>query len=230
MNFNSSKTFNIFTDASVKQANSVFFTCAGAVAIFGSSERCKLDNISVSKGTSNYGEIRAILNGILLALEQRDKVDEINVFSDSAFSVYGLRDWSHLWLGKLFNSKGDLINDTFINSSNKPVANQCIFKNIMYLMCKHNMKVNFYHIAGHTDSKGFKRQIDMFFNSNGFVPIGDTLEIISRMNCYVDNLTKSIINKTDLASASSNQRLFSVRFPTCISQVYHYNMLKNEKR
>lgn len=229
MNFNSRKTINVFTDASIKTSNNVSYACAGAVAIFGDNETDKLDNITVSQGTSNYGEIRAVLNGILLALEQRDKVNEINIFSDSSFSIYGLRDWSHLWLNKLVNKKGDIINDTFINSSNKPVANQSVFKNIMNIMCKNNLKVNFYHIAGHTDTRGLQRQIDMFVNSNGFNLNTDILSIISRMNCYVDNITKSILEKTNLQSVYGNQRLFYVRFPTNINQIYQYKMLKNDK-
>lgn len=230
MNFNSRETINIFTDASVKITDKDSFTCAGSVAIFGDNEKNKLDNITVSKGTSNYGEIRAVLNGILLALEQRDKVNEINIFSDSSFSICGLRDWSHMWLNRLVDKKGNIINDTFINSANRPVANQAIFKSIMNTMCKNNLKVNFYHIAGHTDVKGgIQRQIEMFSNSNGFTPNIETLEIVSRMNCYVDNLTKSILNNTDLNKAYNNKRIFTIRFPTCVSQIYHYKMLKNEK-
>lgn len=230
MKFYSKNTLNIFTDASLTQQKEIYFTCAGAVAIFGGSEKVKLDNVSVSKGTSNYGEIRAVLNGILLALEQRDKVDEINIFSDSAFAIYGLRDWSTMWLKKLFDRNGDMVTDTFINSSNKPVANQSIFKSIMYLMCRHNLKVNFYHVAGHTDSKGLQRSIDMFYKSNGMVVPVDIISSISRMNCYVDNLTKIILGRSDLKQAVNNQRLFTVRFPTCVSQMYHYGMLKNNKK
>lgn len=231
MNFNCSTTINIFTDTSVKFKDGIYYNCAGAVAIFGDYEYKKIDSMTISKGTSNYGEIRAILNGILLALEQRDKgiITEINIFSDSSFAVYGLRDWSHIWLNKLFNKKGDILNDTFINSSKKPVANQCVFKNIMYLMCKNRLKVNFYHIAGHTDHKGLKRQKEVFGISNGFIPNDDILSIVSRMNCYIDNLTRSVLNKTELATVYENQRLFSVRFPTSINQVYQYKMLKNDK-
>ena len=109
------------------------------------------------------------------------------------------------------------------------MANQSVFKNIMNIMCKNNLKVNFYHIAGHTDTRGLQRQIDMFVNSNGFNLNTDILSIISRMNCYVDNITKSILEKTNLQSVYGNQRLFYVRFPTNINQIYQYKMLKNDK-
>ena len=52
MNFNSRKTINVFTDASIKTSNNVSYACAGAVAIFGDNETDKLDNITRRKGST----------------------------------------------------------------------------------------------------------------------------------------------------------------------------------
>jgi hypothetical protein len=117
----------------------------------------------------------------------------INIFSDSQFAVFGLREWIFGWLNNIKN-------DRLYNSSDRMVANQKIFMNIIYTILDNNLNVSFYHNRGH-----FKQsQVDLFielFTKHNF--LNDSIDrktalAIMYYNDMIDNLTRNIIRNTNI--------------------------------
>ena len=82
------KTLNIFTDASVYKSKNIIFGSPGYVAVIGEQivdER----SIILTESTNNESELYAIYMAIQYALCNRDKVEVINIFSDSQFAIFG---------------------------------------------------------------------------------------------------------------------------------------------
>lgn len=181
-------TLNIFTDASVKQKpNGNYISCPGAIAVM--TKEYSEDGIGIidhaytvlDNATNNAGEIHAVYLGVLLALKYRDKFERINIISDSQFSIYGLTKWIYNW-------KNNIVNDNYISSSNKLVANQDMFKKIIHLILLNNIKINFYHQKGHAVG-AVKKARQVFNTSNGILLDDFELMLINKFNDIIDVFT-----------------------------------------
>lgn len=173
---------NIFTDASItKTIYGETIGCAGAI--------CKED-ININKfeihrdSTNNISEISAIRLAIEIAINNNWK--DVNIWSDSQWSIYGLTKWNRKWLSSIDNY-------VLKNSSGERVKNQEIFLTIMKLIIKHNLRVNFYHIKGHVDPNNIKsinHAISVFNTSNGINISRENMYNAVIMNNMVDNGTR----------------------------------------
>ena len=184
------KTLNIFTDASVLNKLGEIIGCPGFVAVIG-NEMIHHNEIILRESTNNESELYAIYMAIQYALFNRDKVEVINIFSDSQFAIYGLREWIFNWLNNIKN-------DRLYNSSQKLVANQKLFMNIIYTILHHDLKVSFYHNRGHFKYNQVKEFVKLFTKHNF---LNDYLEFaaayaIIHYNDIVDNNTRSLLHKT----------------------------------
>lgn len=197
--FFNKNTLNIFTDASIlnrSNKNSNYFIGApGYIATINDivlSERIEI----LTGSTNNESELYAIYMAIQFALLNRDKVKIINIFSDSKFCIYGLREWIFKWIN---NIKDDKI----YNSSGKEVSNQKLFLNIVYTILSYNLEVNFYHVRGHfkeDDAKLFSYE----FKLNNFMNDDIDIYLAKRMIYYnnrIDNDTRQ-----SLSSISNNSQ------------------------
>ena len=180
------KTLNIFTDASVYKYQNETLGAPGYVAVIGEN-MVDEKSIILRESTNNESELYAIFMAIQFALLNRDKVQIINIFSDSQFAIYGLREWIFGWMNNIKD-------DRLYNSSGKMVANQHIFMNIIYTILYYDLKVSFYHNRGH-----FKvNQINEFrelFTKHNFLNDrinGRTAYKIIFYNDRVDNNTRSM--------------------------------------
>ena len=184
------KTLNIFTDASVYKCNNETLGAPGYVAVIGENivdQRA----IILRESTNNESEIYAIYMAIQFALLNRDKVKVINIFSDSQFSVFGLREWIFGWVNHIKN-------DRLYNSSDKTVANQHIFMNIIYTILYYDLKVSIYHNRGHFTSNQIKEFIRLFKKHNF---LNDEIDYqaaykIMYYNDIVDKNTRSLLHTT----------------------------------
>lgn len=202
-------TINIFTDASVVQKGSEYYTCGAAIAILGGNTDCPLKYSSrIFKATNNYGEIDAILLGVLLALKLRNTFPHtrINLFSDSQISIYGLKEWLFMWARRMKDGY-------FYTSEGKPVANQEVFKKIIHLINYYDLDINFYHIRGHVERVGYNKAMKGFRASNGFQISLDVIRSICKMNTLVDNYSRNTLKEANLANYEALPTFYSYGFP-----------------
>lgn len=174
---------NIFTDASIITSSSnETIGCAGAICM----ENNSLNKFEIYRdSTNNISEISAIKLAVKLAIE--NNLSEINIWSDSQWSVFGLTKWIRSWISNM---------DNYIlkNSSGDPVKNQQIFLSIMKLIIDKNLRVNFYHIKGHVnpyDIKSINHAISVFNRSNGISISREKMYHAVNMNNMVDNETRN---------------------------------------
>lgn len=187
------RIFDIFCDASV--TNSLRGACAGAFVSERFTQGAKLYINIQPQGTNNSGEIAAIMQGIIAAINIRYAVFEpcrFNIFSDSIISIKGIREWMFQWLNTA-NKSGTT---TFTSSSGTPVANQIYFKTIFNLITLNGIELFFYHQKGHVDGR-YREVATMFEKINGIslMRLGLTPEYISACNNYIDMKTRAIIHR-----------------------------------
>ena len=184
------QTLNIFTDASVYKCNNETLGAPGYIAVIG-EEIVKQRSIILRESTNNESELYAIYMAIQFALFNRDKVKVINIFSDSQFSVFGLREW-------IFNWVNHIKNDRLYNSSDKMVANQHIFMNIIYTILYYDLNVSIYHNRGHFRYDQIEKFIELFTKHNFLSDYIDTKSAckIIHFNDIVDKNTRSLLHTT----------------------------------
>lgn len=184
------KTLNIFTDASMRTIKNEVIGAPGYVAVI-DNNIVNQDMRILRESTNSESELYAIYMAIQYALLNRDKVQVINIFSDSQFAVYGLREWIFSWMNNIRN-------DRLYNSSKKEVAHQTIFMSIIYTILQYNLQISFYHNRGHfTETK-----IDEFrklFRKHNF--LNDDIDLhtartIMKYNDRIDNATRSLLYST----------------------------------
>lgn len=191
-----SNTLFIFTDASVTKYGrhqEEYISCSGAVACVWTGNTYQIidQNFVINRcSTNNNGEIKAIYYGLLLALKYKNCFNEIDLFSDSKISIYGLREWIESWVEK---SKGDQL----LGSSNLPVSNQQEILACIYTIMTNNLHVNLYHQKGHCTQRVMSTALKTFKSTN-FIDefISNTfMYFISDMNDYVDKTSRNTLNE-----------------------------------
>ena len=183
-------TLNIFSDASTIKNGNEIIGAPGYVAVIGNNIVYK-DVRILRESTNNESEIYAILMAIQYALFNRDKAQVINIFSDSQFAVFGLREW-------IFNWMNNIRDDRLYNSSNKQVANQKIFMNIIYIILQYDLKVSIYHNRGHFTHNKLDEFILLFKKHNFLNDYidRDVATSIMYYNDIIDRYTRDTLNKS----------------------------------
>lgn len=180
------RILNIFTDASItKTIYNETIGCSGAICME-NNDICKFELSRDS--TNNISEISAVKLAVELALE--NKLNEVNIWADSQWSIYGLTVWNKKWF---YNINNYILQ----NSSGEPVKNQQIFLSIMKMIISNNLKVNFYHIKGHVDSNDIKsvnHAVFVFNKSNRITISRDKIYNAVIMNNMVDQKTRDILS------------------------------------
>lgn len=192
-------TLNIFTDASIKKrSNGETIGCAGALAYIGDyfiDESLDL----VRETTNSNSELKAIEKGVELALLYRNRVDTINLFSDSKISIYGLREWIFKWVNMSVGS------DKLIKADGSPVMNQDIILKIIYMILWNDLSINLYHQNGHVSLKNDKSLLqakETFINSNHLEDVDmNLIKDISQANYIVDMDTRYAVNNAYVSSS-----------------------------
>lgn len=179
------KTLNIFTDASMRTIKDEVVGAPGYIAVIGSI-MVHEDIRILRDSTNSESELYAIYMAIQYALLNRDKVQVINIFSDSQFAIYGLREW-------IFNWVHNIRNDRIYNSSKKEVAHQNIFMGIIYTILEYDLQINLYHNRGHFTESKIKQFIELFKVHNFLYDYIDsnTARMIIKYNNHIDNDTRN---------------------------------------
>lgn len=180
-------TVNIFADASIRTINNETIGCPGIVVIL-DKNIIHQDTRILRNTTNSEAELYAIYMAINYAL-QYNGTKVINIFSDSQFAVYGLREWIFKWLNNIKD-------DTLFNSSKKEVAHQTLFMNIVYTILNNNLKVSIYHNRGHFPKTKIKEFVKLFKKHNF---LHDDIEFklgyfIIEYNDMVDKITRELLH------------------------------------
>lgn len=145
--------------------------------------------------TNSFGELYAIvmafdkLSDIIYNNPELNKY-QIFIISDSEYVVKSLNIYLKSWI-----KQG--MNNNWINSKNKPVAYQSIFKYIYrnYFNITYNVngiKVNIVHINSHI------KNVDKSYNKFNLNITKEEFIKISKYNDYVDKLANYIRNKKEI--------------------------------
>lgn len=190
MDFN---IYDIYTDASINLDKKL--GCSGAVVVDRKQNKI-VDEIYAlrSNATNNMSEIIAIWLAVYKAagLKYSETIPfQVNIFSDSKISLFGLREWIFGWIK---NRKGD----TLINSTGA-VSNQEWFRDCFHTIIASNIKLKFFHQKGHVNENSIQSLYEAertFRTSNIHSPhmIGTNSNILAIYNNYVDNTTRNHIN------------------------------------
>lgn len=185
------KTLNIFTDASMCRTNNEEIGAPGYVAVIG--DDIVHENIKIlMDSTISESELYAVYMAIQYALLNRDKVKVINIFSDSQFAVYGLKEW-------IFNWMNNIRDDKLYNSSKKEVSHQSLFLNIIYTILYYNLEVSIYHNRGHFTENKVDEFIELFTKHNylhDYIDI-ETAIAIMKYNNRIDKITRKVLTDTN---------------------------------
>ena len=185
-----SKTLEICTDASIRTfPNGRMFGCAGALCI----TTMEQDYLISQDTTNNRSELLGVYLGLKLGKHIMDKnpnYENLVIYSDSQFAVFGLTKWMPAWLKTMDN-------DGIIYGSNgKPVKNQELFMCILSYITTNKLKVTFRHCSGHvryTSVKMLKEANNVFYRSNGFYLRPEDIYKIAYYNDIVDKTTREYL-------------------------------------
>lgn len=194
--FHNTYTLNIFSDASIIGRPGQYHGCYGAVAV---NQDNVIDTVYklVSNTTNNNSEIKGIRAALSLAYKYKDQFKNINIFSDSQISVFGLKHYIYNWK---YNPK----THQFFGSGKNPIANQNVFVECHNMMVELDKcptcNIKIYHQAGHV-GKLFDSLVNacqVFCSSNGIKGKVDLnfIRYISTYNTFVDNMSRSILRRS----------------------------------
>ena len=181
----------ICVDASMRKFGDRTFGCSGAYCI-----NNDMDTYLISPdSTNNRSELLSIYIGIKMAeriINQFPSLyDSIIIYSDSQFSVYGLKKWIYNWI------RTQDENGVFYGTNAQPVANQELFKAIITYCISNNIVIKLYHQQGHvryTSTKCLNKANQVFYNSNGFYLKPEDIYKISYYNDLIDRKSRNRLN------------------------------------
>lgn len=219
---------NIFTDASLLKHHNYSVVCPGAIAVTTDNKIIDSEFLVISDFTNNQGEIMAIKLGMEIAIRFQSKYRVINIISDSIISVRGLEEWIFTWYK---NKKGNVL----MSSSNKPVANQEIFIDVINKVL--SIKVSrlcIYHTLGHmryNSQSDLQQIINNFTAVNGKEISEEEAIYLAYFNDIIDKETRN-----QLLNISNNKEMMSIgrkglipEFPTENDICRYFSIINKEK-
>lgn len=191
--------FEIFTDAACRNNNkpSVPSEASSAAILCFNKKPIKYFGKYWYDRTNNWGEINAILLGIVKSFELFTKLESVkppylvDLYSDSEFCVKGLNHWYKNWIDCL-DSEGK-----WLNSSGNRVINQEVFADILKIKKEEPIKINILHIKGHVpidNEEKVQKAIKLFKINNGFEVNREEIIRLIEMNHLVDQLANKIVD------------------------------------
>lgn len=213
-------TINIFSDASFSRNTGCY-----SVAVICKDNILEYDCRIVSNATVPESELKGIRYALSLAHKWKYQFKNINIFSDSKISVFGLREYFQNW---------KLKNYVYYGTSKKPIANQNVFlecHDMLVSLYNQGININLYHQKGHIDNK----YTDLYeaaysFKNENFINTKIDLNLIryiSTYNNYVDNCSRSYLrNNLRFKNQYSDPIIF---FPIGCPNNDYYDIKNNNK-
>lgn len=189
--FFNKNSVNIFTDAAVTMMSTEFIVCSAA-HVYYNDIFIDMKSQIMYNSTVNRGELTAILMGVIEANKYKDRVTNINLFSDSQTSVFGIRD-------RIFRWANNARNGYMYGGDNNIIQNQDCVMNIVNYILDYNININIFHIKGHIEShksEQLNRAKGVFIASNfqkDTIVDNPLVAKISDCNCQVDKYAKYML-------------------------------------
>ena len=185
----------VYTDASMRHFKTErrSFGCSGVLC----STTGDSNYVILPDTTNNKAELIAIYLGVDMANRIRltnPAYDEIHLFSDSQFGIYGLTKWIYVWLRTMD------ANGIMYGSNKQPVKNQELFAMILSYMANNNLKIHFHHMLGHVRVNSQKMLIEAneaFRKSNGYYLKPEDIYKICYYNDIVDKTSRAKLDAID---------------------------------
>lgn len=195
---------NCFTDASITVDKDNKYIASSGYCIVKDGQILESKNKILYDATNSYGELFAVLMGIMALEKYVNPGIQLNLFSDSRISIMGLREWIFKWIQNYKNSSGCL---GLISYSGTEIANQELYTLIVNHIISKNMAVGLYHILGHINSENDKKlhKARTYFNKTNMARISD--DEISEM-CYYNNFV-DIMTRNNLKDVVYSQEKFN---------------------
>lgn len=200
-------TLNVFTDASISKFPGTDIVTGGAGACFYIGDQLIGSDLKILfNTTNNQSELTAILLGVIGAVQLKNKVTTINLFSDSRISVLGLREW-------IFSYMNSIHDQVMYSSSGNPVANQQIILAIIDTIVRNDLHVNIFHLRGHLDSGKDKHTIQFkqsFLKENHLDPYtiidDEVIQFLINGNSNIDHFTRNPLLNTEYMTQIAQQQ------------------------
>lgn len=185
--FNNPNVLNVFTDASVFKNGEEQITSHG---IYDPKNDVKGFTI-VRQSSNNRGELMGLISAITYALPLRNKYFQINIWTDSLYSMKCICEWFPGWYFRMQDGviyTGGNKNDY----RKKPVENADLISTIIHLILDNNFDVNILHQRGHiVERNNLQQAIKTFKSSNGIEITQDAMSFAAVCNQVVDEYTRN---------------------------------------
>lgn len=209
----------IFTDSSCwkyKENNSVGVTAPAYMVWIG--DVCVESGYNIlHNASSDQGELRALLLGIAASYKYKmSGIQNVRLFSDSAYSIKSVRDWIFTWVNSTDNCGGNYLG---INGCTK---NQDYILDIVYTILGNGYYVELYHTKGHMNNRkhrDIKITKNVFGKQNPFMP-----PISTRLASRLDFCNDTVDNySTTMLAASIGDLNYTHQNTLAVPFVYDYN-------
>lgn len=179
--FTDLRVLNIFTDASIYKNGGEFISSHGFY-----SPTTNESSVQVVRDSSNNrGELMGIRDALMYGISKRNDYLQINIWSDSLYSVKSICEWFPSWY---INSKDGVLR----NSNEVPIQNQDLLKVIVDLILNNNFRVNILHQRGHINEKvPLKDAIDSFHIANKMTIDSEAMKNAAICNQIIDEMTRN---------------------------------------
>ena len=159
--YSSKELLNVFVDAGVHSIESGKYKntmSASGVMVYQGNKLIHSNVTILKQSTNNIGELLALFIGVNTAInikrslnEQRQYIRQINIYSDSAYSVNCVTKWYPKWIENGRDKKTGLLSNTCGR-----VKNQELIEAIIRSITLNHELINFVRVRGHQDSNNYE--------------------------------------------------------------------------
>lgn len=179
--FTDSRVLNIFTDASIYKNGDEFISSHGFYSPTTNESHVEV----VRSSSNNRGELMGIRDALMYGLTKRNEYLQVNIWSDSLYSVKSICEWFPAWY---LHSKDGVLR----NSNDQPIQNQDLLKVIVDLILTNNFRVNLIHQRGHINEKvSIKDAIYSFKIANKMTIDSEAMKNAAICNQIIDEMTRN---------------------------------------
>lgn len=186
--FTDKRVLNIFTDASIYENGDEYISSHGFYSPTTNESHVKI----VRSSSNNKGELMGIRDALMYGLSKRNEYLQVNIWSDSLYSVKSICEWFPSWW---FNAYDGVLR----NSSGQPVQNQDLLRVIVDLILTNNFRVNLIHQRGHINEKvSIKDAIYSFRIANKINIDSEAMKNAAICNQIIDEMTRNQFMKSNV--------------------------------
>lgn len=197
------RTINIFSDASMMGSGGEHkYGCFGSIVVYKDDIVDKFYRLA-SNCTTNECELAGLRLSLSYALSKAHLVDNINIFSDSLYSVDSIRKYIYKYKFRRSSNINIPIGELYKSTDGNSISNQSLIIECidLYIRCKSiNPNIHIYHQSGHVCIDRYDdvvRAANIFANLNHIsLPLDlNIIRYISYYNNYIDKSTRAELNR-----------------------------------